>query len=631
MSNACFALVAKTLPLDVDSAFRGAIVGRGRNWGLMKRLFAALVATSALTSVASAADQPVIGPAPAWVRPIAPPSAPAKADDAPLRVLLSDQQVALEPGRRTIYSAMSFRIQNPQGLAAGNISLPWRPDTDVLTVHKLLIRRGDQAIDVLESGQTFTVLRREQNLESATLDGILTANIQPEGLQVGDTLEFAMSVSSSDPTMQGHVELMAGAWDGFPVGRAHLRVQWPTGLPARFRQTASLPALKPVKSGDKLVMEFTLDNIEPIIPPKGAPARYQIGRLVEVTDFASWADVGALMAPLYDKTAVIPSEGPLRKELERIKALSADPRVRAEAALALVQDRVRYVALLMGDGGYVPADAETTWARRYGDCKAKTALLLALLHGLGIEAEPVAVSTMFGDGLDARLPMLGLFNHVLVRATVAGKTYWLDGTRTGDTSLDRLIVPNVGWGLPLVAKDAALVRMVPAPLETPTKDTSIRIDASAGISVPAPTRIETILRGDEAIATSIALANLSGEARDRALRDYWKGQHDFIDVKTTSATFDPKTGEQRVVMEGLAKMDWSGGSYETDDMRVGYRADFSRDPGPGHDAPFAVPYPFFRRTKETIILPPKAGRSGRVGTGGRPDHSGHRVSPARHA
>jgi transglutaminase-like putative cysteine protease len=81
------------------------------------------------------------------------------------------------------------------------------------------------------------------------------------------------------------------------------------------------------------------------------------------------------MAPLYEKAAAIPAQGPLRSELERIQSLSPDPKVRTEAALALVQDRVRYVALEMGAGGYVPTDAETTWSRRYGDCKGKTALL----------------------------------------------------------------------------------------------------------------------------------------------------------------------------------------------------------------------------------------------------------------
>src|SRR5205085_3905523 len=119
---------------------------------------------------------------------------------------------------------------------------------------------------------------------------------------------------------------------------------------------------------------------------------------------------------------------------------------------------------------------------------------LGLLHAMGIEAEPVLVSSLLGDGLDQRLPMISVFDHVLVRAVIGGKTYWLDGTRTGDTSLDRLATPDFRWGLP-IAKGATLVRMLPAPLQTPSEDTTIRIDATAGIRAPAPTTIETVVRG----------------------------------------------------------------------------------------------------------------------------------------
>src|SRR6202012_176033 len=89
----------------------------------------------------------------------------------------------------------------------------------------------------------------------------------------------------------------------------------------------------------------------------------------------------------------------------------------------------------MDDGGYVPAAADQTWKRRYGDCKGKTALLLALLHGLGIEAEPVLVNSRMGDMLADSLPQLGAFDHVLVRAHINGHVYWLDGTHSGDRTL----------------------------------------------------------------------------------------------------------------------------------------------------------------------------------------------------
>ena len=569
----------------------------------MRILLMALAATTALTSLAYAGDKPIIGPAPTWVKPVQPAATSAKGDEAPMRILLSDQQIALEPGKQTLYTDIVLKIQTPQGLSAGNISFPWRPDTDELTVHKLLIRRGDQVIDVLASGQTFTVARRETNLESATLDGVLTANIQPEGLQVGDIIEFAASLTTSDPTLKGHVEQIAGTWNGYAAGRAHLRMQWPSTLKVKLQQNGALPALKPIKTGGTTQVELMLDNIDQVAVPRLAPARYGIGRRVEVTDFASWADLGALMAPLYQKAATLPAQGPLLAEVDRIRTASSDPKTRAQAALALVQDRVRYVALQMGTGGLVPADAETTWSRRFGDCKGKTALLLAILHALDIQAEPVVVSTVGGDGMDARLPMVGLFDHVLVRATLAGKVYWLDGTRSGDVSLDRLKVPDFGWGLPLVPTGAALVRIVPPPLDVPLQTTTIRMDATSGISIPAPTKVETVFRGDQAFATNLALTNLTGEARDRALREYWRSEYEFIDALAVNATFDPVAGELRMTMEGKARMDWSNGYYETDGTGVGYKADFRRDPGPDQDAPFAVSYPYFIKTVETIQLP----------------------------
>ena len=44
----------------------------------------------------------------------------------------------------------------------------------------------------------------------------------------------------------------------------------------------------------------------------------------------------------------------------------------------------------------------------------------SILDGLGIKAEAALVSSSDGDGLDKRLPMPAAFDHVIVRATIAG-------------------------------------------------------------------------------------------------------------------------------------------------------------------------------------------------------------------
>ena len=216
--------------------------------------------------------------------------------------------------------------------------------------------------------------------------------------------------------------------------------------------------------------EVTLDlaNVRVPKPPRGAPHRFNDLAEMEVTQFASWAEVSSLMDPLYAKASGAGARtSPLQDEIAKIAAATTDPKQRAAMALHLVQDKTRYVFLGMDFGGYVPAQADRTWARRFGDCKGKTALLLALLHGLGIQAQPALVATGLGDGLDERLPMMNVFDHVMVRAEIGGKAYWLDGTREGDRGLDDLTIPGFHWSLLVQPQGGHLEKMEPAQLAEP--------------------------------------------------------------------------------------------------------------------------------------------------------------------
>lgn len=574
----------------------------------------ATVMALALAGTARGADVPVtahqaliIAPPGAWVVPAAVPADDGKNGDAAVKVLLRDEQDDLQPGHVTNYVESVYKLQTAQGLPAGAVSFAWDPATQSATVHKLQIRRGGQVIDVLAGGQTFTVVRRETNLENAVLDGQLTASIQPEGLQVGDIIDLAVSISTSDPALGRHVEFAGAAWNNVPIARTHFRAQWPSTVPMRIQPGGGLIVPKPVSKDGMSSIEIGMDRVEPLVLPNGAPVRYRVGRMVAMTDLASWAGVAALMTPLFAKAEVLPADGPLHAEIEKIRALSPDPKLRAEAALALVQDRVRYVLLSLNDGGLVPADAATTWARRFGDCKGKTVLLLSILHALGIEAQPVVVNTLLGDGMDRRLPAIGLFNHVLVRATIGGRTYWLDGTRVGDRTLDGIETPDFHWGLPLAPGSNALVPMMPAPDTQPRLTVDIAIDARGGLTIPAPIHIERKMRGDDAVEGNLALANLAGDARQQALRQFWKGRYDFADPTSFTTSYDPVRRELSMGMDGTTKMDWNEGWYEADHVWVGFKADFSRDAGPDRDAPFVVNYPGFTRVTETIQLPPGTG------------------------
>ena len=563
---------------------------------------AALAPLGFLAHPAIAADKLAYGPAPGWVKPIAARPDTAPPGEAPVRPLLHDQQVHLDRAAQERFLHTVMKIQTAQGLAAGTVTLSWKPDTDTVTIHKLLVHRGGETIDILAKGQQFTILRRETNLERAALDGNLTANLQPEGLQVGDTIEFAATLKRSDPVLKGHVEQSGAGWNGAVIAQASFRASWPADLPLRLRKTEDLPEPAPKRVGDRMELAIEMNGARPLIRPAKAPPRFLRGRILEMSDFASWSDLADLMRPYFEKTAQLPASGPLQDEYKRIAALSPDPKLRAEAALVLVQTKIRYLALSMNDGGLVPATAEQTWARRFGDCKGKTVTLLALLRALGIEAEAVLVNSPNGDGIDERLPAIGAFDHVLVRAHIGGKTYWLDGTRPADGDIDRIDVPSFVWGLPLVEK-ARLVRIMPEPYTEPMLTTKAQIDASAGAFAPAPFHAELSMRGDGGQRARMSFSALTTEQRDQAIKKLMKSRYDFVDFKTSATRWDDKSGTFTAIGDGTATLEWTERRYTPVGSDIGNRADFTREPGPHADAPVSISYPGYVRIEEEVVLP----------------------------
>ena len=583
-------------------------------WDGEMHVFARLVPVLILlgcASAAQAADQPVYGPIPGWVKPIPIPDAPARAEGA-TQLLLEDHQVLFGDDMDQTYAEIAVKVVSPQGLLAlGSIGDVWNPDTDTVIVHHLRIIRDGRDRDLLAGGKKLTVLRRETSLELAMLDGTLTATLQPEDLRVGDVLDMAFTRQHHDPAMEGRSE-------GFDVlahtglaARVHFRQLWPSTKPMRWRATEGLgkPTLSRTASGSELT--FDLTDVATPKPPLKAPVRFRnLGQLT-TTQFADWAEVAALMAPLYAKASALAPDSPLKVEVAKIKLAAHTPTSRALAALQLVEQQTRYLALSMHFGGYVPAAADLTWTRRFGDCKGKTALLLALLRELGVKAQPALVSTALGDGLNERLPMVEYFDHVIVRAVIDGKVFWLDGTRQGDRDLEALPVPNYHWALPVQDVGAVLEALSPKPLIDPGTEEVVRLDASAGIDKPAPAHLEYLYRGDEAVGMRLVLGRLTQSDTDRYLREFWKQWYPWISATKVDARDDIAAGLVRLTLDGAAAMDWSKNGaarfFEIGESNLGFNTSFDREPGPNADAPYAVDFPSFQKWTVTIVLPTDGG------------------------
>jgi hypothetical protein len=507
----------------------------------LKKFLSVVLLASSWGAVALAADQPLYGPPPAWVKPIPLPKPAANASTA-TQVLLWNLQTRYGADGEEIYGEVATRIETSEGLAdSGTLIQNWSPDTDTVTIHRMQVLRDGKAIDLLAGGKKLTVVRRETNLESAALDGKLTATLQVEDLRVGDVVAVAATLVRKDPALAGRSEAGVSANLGQPARRVYIRQLWPETERIRWKASRDLgaPALN-ASSGTELVYDFA-DRVPPD-PPKGAPARYHDLSLLQVSEFGDWGEVAGVIAPLYATASQIGPDSPLRAEIERIKRAHPAPEGRAMAALRLVQDQVRYLYVGMDFGNYTPANADQTWTRRFGDCKGKTALLLALLRELGIKAEPALVSTGGGDGLEQRLPMLSWFDHVLVRAELGGKTYWLDGTRLGDRKLADVPVPDYRWALPVRPSAAKLEALEPTIPDEPEDERRLDVDLTGGFDKPAPTRAEQIYRGDDAVAFNLSMNRMSKVDADKAMRGFWLDRYPWLTPETVSFTSTRATG-----------------------------------------------------------------------------------------
>lgn len=514
---------------------------------------AACVATAA-----HAGDKPLFAPVPAWVKP-APAIDAAKLDDSAPVLLVFDNQQRLQDGEVVNYVESATRAATTQVLGSiGTIQLPWQPSHGDLIVHTAEIIRGAEHINLLKRETGFSVLRREQQLDRAIMDGMLTATMAIEGLRVGDVVHLQFSVTQKDPTLKGRMQMIAPVlFDPIRVQFARVRVLWPEGTDVRWKTLAGFEPAKPASVGGYRELTVPLPLAKPAEIPADAPLRFKPLPLLEATSFTGWDDVAKVMASLYDTTGLIDPKGPIAAEVDRIMAAHADPLDRAAAALQLVQEKIRYQLMGMDSGNYVPQTPAQTWSLRYGDCKAKTLLLLAILDRMGITAEPVLANTQLGDLVPGRLPAAAAFDHVLVRATVGDNILWLDGTGSGARRADIFDTPPLGYVLPLRTQTAAPVA-IPRRIDArPQAILAVDLDQSGGISLPAGFKASVTFRG--AIAEQIRLANAQGSKDDidKFAATLLEKLVDNPTIGTRALSFDEAQGTATLTATGVSYPDWS--------------------------------------------------------------------------
>ena len=558
-------------------------------------------------SAVSAGEAVLYQPVPEWVVPGDVPDnkqQPGK----PLRFISS--QVNIDDGQVWHYQELVFALTTPEYLTQmSTVTAQWLPDKGDLMVHRVELRRGDQVIDVLGQGATFDVLRREQLLEQKMLNGARTATLNVPGVQVGDQLRVAYSTTTKDQALGDEYE-----WAGFilanpaPLVDGTMHATWPADEPVRYRATRHDGLGTPVlKNGQySLTIDLPIDELDEM--PHDAPSRYNMMPVLQLSSFADWNEVSATMAPHFQTAGTVPASGPIKEKVATIQTAHKSDLARAAAALQVVQDEISYLFNGMEGGNYLPQSPSQTWEKRFGDCKAKSLLLLAMLREMQIEGDVALVLSQGGDAIPEMLPMPGAFDHMIVRAQIDGQTYWLDGTSFGTRLANIGDAPRFIWALPVTEEGSGLVPIPARAIAQPLQDMRITLDHRAGAGVPALFEVELRTTGPAATMYR-QLSNFeAGEQKDQALNgilQQYLGANQNFD---TTVEYIEETGTAIVRGKGIMTTPWEmdEGQYRLDVpyqpiSYFGFDNDRAREAW--RDVPVSINGPYYARAEVKLLLP----------------------------
>ncbi|TNE49157.1 MAG: DUF3857 domain-containing protein [Deltaproteobacteria bacterium] len=128
----------------------------------------------------------------------------------------------------------------------------------------------------------------------------------------------------------------------------------------------------------------------------------------------TWNDIAAFYTKLVEDRDQ-PSDTVKKFTEELVKDAKANTQEeKIRTIYKFVNDKIRYISVGIGLGGWQPQSAEFTLTQRYGDCKAKATLFKAMLAVVGVKAQHVLVRTRQLGRIDPNFPAdYAVFNHVV--------------------------------------------------------------------------------------------------------------------------------------------------------------------------------------------------------------------------
>jgi hypothetical protein len=145
------------------------------------------------------------------------------------------------------------------------------------------------------------------------------------------------------------------------------------------------------------------------------------------TQINSWKSMGEWIYRLLEGMQQLPLDA-----VEKVKSVVADiktDREKVEALYNYLNKTTRYVSIQLGIGGYRPMSATEVYRTGFGDCKALSNYMKAMLDVIGISSVySVIRSSDHQKDVYPNYANFQQFNHVVLQVPLPNDTLWLECT-----------------------------------------------------------------------------------------------------------------------------------------------------------------------------------------------------------
>lgn len=374
--------------------------------------------------------------------------------------------------KKTSYSHYAIKILNTEGIQSmSDIDITFDPSYQKLLIHKAQIIRNGKVLNKLNDSKIHTI-QKETNSERSIYDGSLTTIINLKDVRESDIIEYAYSIVGFNPINKGNYGRTFYQKFTLPVNRVYNKVisKGITSLKFKYFDEGEKPAISKKNNEIEYTWDFNAEDFETY--DSNSPAWFSSQRRVSISTFNSWKNVVDWALPIFEY-----NESDLKNiQLNLDKNISTEDQILA--TIRFVQDEIRYLGFENGISSYKPHSPKKVYNQRYGDCKDKSLLLVALLRKLDIESYPLLVDTTEGTLLTKILPSNHAFDHCVVYFKHKDTDYFIDPTisnQGGD--INNISFPNYEYGLLIKPNEKELINIPYKVIPKLTINETITIDS----------------------------------------------------------------------------------------------------------------------------------------------------------